>query len=568
MNFKAFFISIICLPLFILGAIPEKPVEENFTVDSARSSTGQEFVYTRTLKEKVRNHVIYTVTYPSPIKSSLPSNNTVPAELYLPVGLKPDSKVPAVVCMHILNGDFALCRMMCSRLSEAGVVAMFFKQPYYGSRGGKLGRRALIKSYDSLIAGFEQSTADAKRAFDIIQSQEGVDPDKCGVSGISLGAIRAGALCAHDKRIKRAYLSLVAGDLKRVILEARETRDLRKYILSLSEAEQKHVWKCVEQQDPMTAVPNLKVMAEAGRLRMVRAENDQIMPPECSIRLFDAVGVPESTICLEGMGHYSAMAGLSGIMDDLTAFFAEDMPADWKPLKVEEKLTPVALLGGFIKDLSSLIAAQPKAGCAHMAGVKVDVDVKGKKFKSSFDLALGENGCFKLSGEFPEVGRAGLGRGSYPWIIGGEKKVFCGTKSADNELKLADLIGPESMLRYRMAVGLAAGASLSPDLINNYAKSSVKNGGDESVLTLTSVKKEAKGSADIVFDASGRYPKRVVWDVGDSKGKVEFTHWQINAASHSSLFEPDGKLVRQEVLERDVMQMFASAFQFITESVD
>jgi len=56
-----------------------------------------------------------------------------------------------------------------------------------------------------------------------------------------------------------------------------------------------------------------------------------------------------------------------------------------------------------------------------MAGLKVDVSVKGKKFKSNFDLALGENGRFKLSGDFPEVGRAGLGRSSYSWIIGGEK---------------------------------------------------------------------------------------------------------------------------------------------------
>lgn len=301
---------------------------------------------------------------------------------------------------------------------------------------------------------------------------------------------------------------------------------------------------------------------------MIRAENDQVMPPECSIKLFDAVGCPESSICLKGMDHYSAMAGLAGIMDDLVSFFSADRPADWNPLLVQEPLAPVTLLGGFIKDIADLIAATPKEGCAHMVGARIEMTVNGKKVKSNFDFTLGENGCFKLQGVFPEVGCAGLGRGTYPWIIGGEKKVFCGTKSSDSALKLEDLIGPESMMRYRMAVGLAIGVALSPDLINNYAKTTVKNGGSELILTLTGVQKKAKGSADIVFDASGRYPKRVVWNTDNSVGQVEFTYWQINAASHNSLFEPDETLVQQAVQQRDVMQMFASIFQYITESVD
>jgi hypothetical protein len=298
---------------------------------------------------------------------------------------------------------------------------------------------------------------------------------------------------------------------------------------------------------------------------MVRAENDQIMAPECSIKLFDAVGSPESQVCLKGMGHYSAMAGLAGIMDDLTSFFAEDLPAEWKPQVADNTLTPVVLLGGFLTDISALIAASPKKGCAHMAGVRVEFSVKGRSQKFDFNLVLGEDGCFKLSGVFPEVGSAGLGRGAFPWIIGGGKKVFCGTQSADPDLKLADMIGPDAMLRYRMAVGLAAGASLSPDLINNYAKAGIRNGGGRRILTLASLHKEAKGGAEIIFDESGRHPLKAVWDVGESKGSVEFTHWQINAASHSSLFEPDDGVERQDVLQQDVLQMFASAFQFLAE---
>jgi len=560
-----FSIALMALSDFSWGAIPKR-TEEIISVPDSPACSAEGFSYKRIFREKVRNHIIYDVIYPSSVVSASEQNNAVPAELYLPAGLTPESKVPAVVCMHILNGDFALSRMMCSRLSEAGIVAMFFKQPYYGSRGGEEGRRSLLKDLDTLISGFDQSTADARRAFDLIQGIEGVDPDKTGVAGISLGAIRSGALCAFEPRIKRAYLSLVAGDLKQVILSAHETRDLRGFIEKLSDSDQERVWECVWRQDPLNAVPQLRKLAEQKRLRMVRAEKDQIMPPACSIKLFNAVNSPESEICLKGMGHYSAMAGLAGIMDDLTAFFAEDVPESWKPPADAQVSPPVEMIGYLLKDISALLNAAPKEGCAHMIGVQTQFAIKGKEQKFDFELALGNQGRFKLTGNFPEVGKAGFGRGASPWIIGGQKRVFCGTQSFDSGRKLVDLIGPQAILRYRMALGLAAGASLSPDLINNYATLSVESGKNNTrILSLKGIKKKAKGELQLIFDSAGRYPLKAEWDVEGVTGSIDFTHWQINAASDNTIFEPSGDLEKQDVLQQDVLQMFASVFQFLVE---
>ncbi|MDA3925794.1 MAG: hypothetical protein PF904_13945 [Kiritimatiellae bacterium] len=122
--------AVMAFSLFSRGAIPGCP-EEIISVPASSGGSAKAFSYKRVLKEKVRNHIIYDVTYPSSVISASEANNSVPAELYLPAGLTAQSQAPAVVCMHILNGDFALCRMMCSRLSEAGIVAMYFKQPYY-----------------------------------------------------------------------------------------------------------------------------------------------------------------------------------------------------------------------------------------------------------------------------------------------------------------------------------------------------------------------------------------------------------------------------------------------------
>jgi dienelactone hydrolase len=556
------FMSLVALAALFSFSEESGAAEQRFTVAASGSYTGEEFVYTRVLKEKSCRHSVYTIRYPSPVVSEFPENNTVPAELYIPEGVDADAGVPAVVCMHILNGDFALSRMMCSRLSGAGVVALFFQQPFYGERGGSEGRRRLLKSVDVLISGFDQSTADARRAFDIVQSLPGVDREKCGVTGISLGAVRAGALCAFEPRIKRAYLSLVAGDLEQIIMTARETRDLRAFIGQLDDAERARVWECVRRQDPLNAVPQLRKLAASGRLRMVRAGNDEIMPPACSLKLFDAVGYPESHLCLEGMGHYSAMAGLSGIMDDLTAFFAADMPAGWTPPPRSSGITAVSLLGTLLKDLAALIAARPKEGCAHMAGAKVSFEQGGKSESFHFELSLGTGGRFKIDGVFPAVGRAGFGRGSFPWLSGGGR-IFCGTRGEGDAPALAEMIGAEAMLKYRMAAGLAAGASLSPDLINSYAKATVTNGAESLVLLLESIRETPRGRVQIAFDRSGRYPQSAQWTLDQSSGEVEFTHWQIDAAAHESLFEPDESLTRQEVLRDDVLQMFASVFRFL-----
>jgi len=541
-------------------------VEELIAVPAAASYTGEPFTYKRVLKEQVRNHIIYELTYPSPVLSASELNNTVPAELFLPVGLTPQSGIPAVVCMHILNGDFALSRMICSRLSEAGVAALFFKQPYYGARGGNEGRRALLKSVDTLISGFDQSTADARRAFDIIQGVPGVDPEKSGVTGISLGAIRAGALCAFEPRIRRAYLSLVAGDLKQVILSARETRDLRGFIEGLGAEEQERVWACVMRQDPLNAVPQLQKLAEQKRLRMVRAENDEIMPPACSLKLFDAVNSPSSCISLKGMGHYSAMAGLAGIMDDLTLFFAEDLPSTWKPPAKVSVSAPVEMIGTLLKDLSALLTATPNEGCAHMIGLQAEVSVKDKPVQFAFELALGNQGRFRIAGRFPEVGNAGLGRGDFPWIIGGEHRVFCGTQAADPGRTLTALIAPQALLRYRMALGLAAGASLSPDLIHNYVSLAEERGEKGArILVLKGIQPKNPGEMRLTFDSAGRCPLKAEWNIEGVAGQILFTHWQINAAADNALFEPAAGLEPQAVLQQDVLQMFASTFQFLME---
>ena len=74
-------------------------------------------------------------TIPSPVQTSVEPNNTVPAELYMPRGAKPGGpKRPAVICLHIMDGNEELVKISCSALAARGIPALWFNLPFYGPR--------------------------------------------------------------------------------------------------------------------------------------------------------------------------------------------------------------------------------------------------------------------------------------------------------------------------------------------------------------------------------------------------------------------------------------------------
>ena len=78
---------------------------------------------------------VYRLSYPSPVHTTVEANNTVPAELYLPRGMTAgDPRRPAVICLHIMDGNVELVQIACSALAARGIPALWFNLPYYGPR--------------------------------------------------------------------------------------------------------------------------------------------------------------------------------------------------------------------------------------------------------------------------------------------------------------------------------------------------------------------------------------------------------------------------------------------------
>ncbi len=544
------------------------PEQVSVSVPADKSYTGKAFGYARTFRERNHRHEVYDVRYPSPVVSPHEENNTVPGELYLPVGMKAGQKFPAVVCLHIIHDNFDLERMLCTRLAQNGVIALFFKQPYYGERGGKVGKAMLATGSAIFMGGLEQGLQDARRAVDILAALPEVDASHIGITGISMGAIQSATVCGMEPRIHKAFLTLGGCDIRKIVTTAHETRRMRAFIEGRPQAEQDRVWACIDRLDPIHAGGALHKLADGGNLRMVCAAQDEVVPPDCGRRLAEAAGFADRVTWLPGMGHYTAMAGFPQIMSDVVAFFVADVPAGWLPPAGNGVKTPVELLGGFLSGLSAQAGGEPLPGTAHMVGVVADVEADGKTYHADFESVRGGQGRFKLTGIFPEIGRAGLGQGDYPWLIGAGKKAFCGTVEPVAGRTAATLINPQQLMKYRVAVGAFAGAGLSPEALKQYytlQDAPGTNGGHR--VTVTVDYKKVKGSLVLDF-ARDATPLAAEWAFGSARGRARFTHWRLNAVADDSLFEAPSGLPRQEVREEDVLRMFAAAFEYAVEAAE
>ena len=207
---------------------------------------GKRFDYRlRPTAQKAGRYVVREVRFPSPVESPFAANNTVPGYYYLPDDIAAGGPPrPAVVCLHILDGRGTIARLVCSRLAEAGIPALWFTMAYFGDRRPADWKRQLKERPDAadlLVDGLFQSAADTRRAFDLLASRPEVDGERIGIVGVSFGGIVGATAAGIDGRFSRAVLVLAGGDLMNVIGVSRETAEIAKQIAALPPA--KRLWQ-------------------------------------------------------------------------------------------------------------------------------------------------------------------------------------------------------------------------------------------------------------------------------------------------------------------------------------
>ena len=254
------------------------------------------------------------LTFPSPVVTPHPQNNTVHCEYYLPQREKP---VPGVVVLHILGGDFELSRMFCHGLAHRGVAALLLKMPYYGPRRPpSVARRMIDKDPELTVAGMTQAVLDIRRATAWLGSRKEIDQDRLGLFGISLGGITGALVAGVEPRLKHVCLLLAGGDIGRIAWESPEVKEIRQYWLKQGKTQEDFL-RAMEIIDPVKYGANVR----GRRILMLNAKEDEVIPKPCTLALWESLGQPE--IVWYSGGHYSVARHLLDAIRRVTDFFAE-----------------------------------------------------------------------------------------------------------------------------------------------------------------------------------------------------------------------------------------------------
>jgi dienelactone hydrolase len=538
------------------------------------------FTYQSRLKEDREQFKVFRLTYPSPVVTSVEANNTVPALYYVPKNLVAGAKYPAVICLHILNGDEQLVDLVCSVLAKRGIPALSFKLPYYGERSPKKGPDAMTEDPRLMIGSLSQAVEDIRRTVDLLASRDEVNPDHVGITGISLGGITGATAAGAEPRIYRAALMLAGGDLLPVIRQSRETSRIRRLLDSLSPEERKKVEESFTAVDPLQFAPKLRDRALQGRVMMLNAGNDEVIPRPCTEKLAQALGIADKVIWFEGLGHYTAMVELPRALRLMADFFAQDLPAEAQTAKIVAPAKPSTAtqrLVRFVDQIVTMMNVEPGDGRCHF----VDLDVafqngNSKEMKSQLRLVRGAKGRFSLSCDVPMLGEIAVGQGDYPWMLAGKKNLVVGTKNPKPKANMVQFVDPQHLMRLRMIAGVGGGIVLAPDMLQQWVaiedvKSSDAKDGDQksnAIKLAAKDKRKVPGDVQIAFAEDGRTPSAITFSVLGVKGKVTVRGWQTNSVAPKELFNPPEGIKRTEVDETDLNHMMAAIVNVAGDRLD
>lgn len=256
---------------------------------------------------------VLRVTFPSPIVTPYPENNTIPAELYMPA--KIDGPLPAAIVLDILDGTAIVPRALARALALRGLAALYFPMPYYNVRKPK--GNAQIKMLDVDVKyvsePFRQTVMDARRARAILASRPEIDAQRIGITGVSLGGISAALVAGVDGHFYRVAPVIAGGDLATITFHCREMRRMRERFLQHG-VDRDALAKLLEPVEPL----NYASRIDPSTCLMINATLDEVIPRKATDALNRAIGNP--TILWMPVGHYGCILFMPNIEQKVADF--------------------------------------------------------------------------------------------------------------------------------------------------------------------------------------------------------------------------------------------------------
>jgi dienelactone hydrolase len=296
------------------GRVSFSPTQHERDLPARFQMEAHDFPYQlRRMPTDVDGLAVWDLQFPSPVTTPHEVNNTVHCEYFQPQQV--DRARPGVIVLHILGGDFPLSRLFCISMAQQGCPALFLKMPYYGPRRDpQVDRRMISPDPEETVAGMTQAILDIRRATAWLAEQEEVDAGQLGVFGISLGGITGALALTAEPRLQNGCLLLAGGDIARVAWESPELEKIRRR-WSDQGGNREQFQNLLQMVDPVIYADRV----QDRRILMLNADQDEIIPRECTESLWRAFGEPE--IVWYPGGHYSVARFLPHALQRVTQFF-------------------------------------------------------------------------------------------------------------------------------------------------------------------------------------------------------------------------------------------------------
>ena len=289
--------AVVLLMLVASGARSQEPVKGTFRFEPGENEKTAvperyrleaqtlEFIFSLRYELRHSGVNVYNLSFPSPVKSDVPENNTVYAEYFVPSSASAGDKVPAVIVLDILDGAAVVARGEAVWLAQHGVASLFVHMAHYGPRrppGSKV--RMLSPNIDQSMAAIRQTVFDCRCATSWLEARPEVDATKLGLVGTSLGSIIGANVAGAEPRLKNVCLLLPAGGLVDALYDHPKAKPYTPLLLLAGG--KNAVKRIVAPADPITYAPQLK----DHNLLLIAASRDDVLPPSAAKALWEACG--------------------------------------------------------------------------------------------------------------------------------------------------------------------------------------------------------------------------------------------------------------------------------------
>jgi dienelactone hydrolase len=298
--------AVLCLGPAALGAntgarqVPaddaKAPVAEGFRLKEPYKG---EYKLTERADMRHSGVMLYDLTFPSPLTSDIPENNTVHAEYFVPAGATATNKCPAVVVLDIMQGNQLIARAEAMWLAQNGVASLVVVLPHYNQRRAP-GSKVKLVSTDipRTLDGIRQGVLDCRCAVAWLADRPEVNAEKLGMIGTSLGSFLTALTSANEPRIKNVCMILGGGGLVDAYYDHPKAKEITKALDAIGG--KGIVKRIIAPVDPITYAPQLK----NKNLLLIAATEDEIVPPKAASTLWEATG--KQRIVWLDAGHITA----------------------------------------------------------------------------------------------------------------------------------------------------------------------------------------------------------------------------------------------------------------------